>query len=63
MKIIFIVISTILLNSNIQAQKIDTDSLLVKKYELSTTKKYEKAIELAQLGIKRQPNYSIFISF
>jgi YaiO family outer membrane protein len=60
-KIIFIVISTILLNSNIQAQKIDTDSLLVKTYyELSTTKKYEKAIKLAQLGIKKAPNYLDF---
>lgn len=43
------------------AQKIDTDSLLVKTfYEINTSKNYSKAIQLAQLGIKNAPDYLDF---
>jgi YaiO family outer membrane protein len=60
-KIIFIIVSTILLSANIQSQNINTDSLLVKTYyELNTIQNYTKAIELAQLGIKNAPNYLDF---
>ena len=51
----------ILINTGIFAQKIDTDSLLVKtNYEINTTKNYPKAIKIASLGIKLAPNYLDF---
>jgi len=60
-KKLFIIVSIILLSSNLVAQKIDTDSLLVKTYyELNTTRNYTKAIQLAQLGLKIAPNYLDF---
>jgi YaiO family outer membrane protein len=60
-KIIFIIILIILSSSNLLAQKINTDSLLVKTYfELNTKKNYTKAIQLAHLGLKIAPNYLDF---
>lgn len=50
-----------ILNTTIFAQKMDTDSLLVKTlYEINTAKNYTKAIQLAQLGIKNAPDYLDF---
>jgi YaiO family outer membrane protein len=60
-KTVYIILSIVLFIANLQAQKIDTDSLLVKTYyELKTTKNYTKAIELAKLGIKTAPSYVDF---
>ncbi|KGO96988.1 YaiO family outer membrane beta-barrel protein [Flavobacterium enshiense] len=60
-KIILIIIINLLFVFNVQAQKIDTDSLLIKAaYELNTKKDYSKAIELSRLGIKKAPNYLDF---
>lgn len=43
------------------AQKIDTDSLLVQaSYQLNTLKDYQKAIQLAHIGIKKAPDYLDF---
>lgn len=51
----------LIINISLFAQKIDTDSLLVKThYEINTTKDYQKAIKLAHLGIKFAPNYLDF---
>lgn len=50
-----------LINTSSQAQKIDTDSLLVKAYyELNTTKNNTIAIELGRLGITEAPEYVDF---
>ncbi|MEO8235905.1 MAG: YaiO family outer membrane beta-barrel protein [Flavobacterium sp.] len=58
---IITVLFSLFLNMSLFAQKIDTDSLLVKThYEISTTKNYTKAINLARLGIKNAPNYLDF---
>ncbi|HSD13794.1 MAG TPA: YaiO family outer membrane beta-barrel protein [Flavobacterium sp.] len=59
------IVLTIILNLicvlTLQAQKIDTDSLLTKAaFELNTTKNYAKAKELSHLGIKNAPNYLDF---
>ncbi|MBF2709880.1 YaiO family outer membrane beta-barrel protein [Flavobacterium soyangense] len=60
-KLILIISFNFILGTTIFAQKIDTDSLLVKTYyELNTSKNYPKAIQLAQLGIKISPNYLDF---
>ncbi|WP_310555493.1 YaiO family outer membrane beta-barrel protein [Flavobacterium sp.] len=50
-----------ILNLSLFAQKVDTDSLLIKThYEINTLKNYPNAIKLAQLGIKKAPNYLDF---
>ncbi|WP_035677936.1 YaiO family outer membrane beta-barrel protein [Flavobacterium limnosediminis] len=60
-KIVFIIILNLLYVVNLQAQKIDTDSLLVKTAsELNTQKDYAKTITLAHLGIKNAPDYLDF---
>jgi YaiO family outer membrane protein len=60
-KIIFFIWINILLNTNLFAQNIDTDSLLVKTlYELNPSKNYPKAIRMAKLGIKEAPDYLDF---
>lgn len=56
-----IVLLALLISTYLFAQKIDTDSLLVKThYEINTTKNYPKAIKLAGLGIQNAPNYLDF---
>ncbi|WP_394757853.1 YaiO family outer membrane beta-barrel protein [Flavobacterium sp.] len=56
-----VVLLSLFINLCIFAQRIDTDSLLVKThYEINTTRDYPKAIKLAQLGIKKAPNYLDF---
>lgn len=50
-----------MMGSTILAQnKIDTDSLLVKTYATLKAKEYDKAINMAQLGIKTAPDYLDF---
>jgi YaiO family outer membrane protein len=52
---------SLFLSTCLFAQRIDTDSLLVKThYEINTTKDYTKAIKLARLGIQNAPNYLDF---
>jgi YaiO family outer membrane protein len=60
-KIIVFILFIFISNSTLFAQKIDTDSLLVKTFfELNVNKNYTKAIELAHLGIKEAPDYLDF---
>ena len=60
-KVVFILIFNLVYSIGLQAQKIDTDSLLVKTaFELNTNKNYAKTIELSRLGIKKAPNYLDF---
>lgn len=60
-KIFFFILSAFMFSINSSAQKIDTDSLLVKtSYELNTNKNYEKAIQMAHLGIEKAPDYLDF---
>jgi YaiO family outer membrane protein len=60
-KLIAFLFLNFILSLNLYAQKIDTDSLLVKTlYEINTTKNYPKAIELGQLGLKNAPDYLDF---
>ena len=56
-----IILLFLLINTGVFAQKIDTDSLLIKtNYEVNTTKNYPEAIKIAHLGIKLAPNYLDF---
>lgn len=60
-KNILLVVFNFIVGTTIFAQKMDTDSLLVKTYhEINTSKNYPKAIELARLGIKNAPDYLDF---
>ena len=60
-KIILFIFLNFILNSTLFAQKIDTDSLLIKTlHEVNISKNYSKAIQLAQLGIKNAPDYLDF---
>lgn len=60
-KISIFLFLSVFLNINLFAQKIDTDSLLVKTwYEVNTSKNYAKAIDLAKLGIEKAPDYLDF---
>lgn len=60
-KIVFLFILTVSFVLTSQAQKIDTDSLLVQAlHQLNKEKNYSKAIELSHLGIKNAPDYLDF---
>jgi YaiO family outer membrane protein len=60
-KIILLSIINTLFIFNLQAQKIDTDSLLAKtSYQLNIEKNYSKTIELSRIGIKNAPDYLDF---
>jgi len=60
-KILFLLIFNLVYTISLQAQKMDTDSLLVKTaFELNTNKDYQKTIALAHLGLKKAPNYLDF---
>ena len=59
-KVLFILLG-VLMTINLFGQKIDTDSLLVKTTQLlNVEKNYQKAIDMAHLGIKEAPNYLDF---